>query len=110
MKELSNRTFGLEFEVNNRHSWEYYSRGVERALAKFSDVARFRPTGQYGHSDGRYWEFKSDSSCGWELVTPALSWKDWPQVEEVLNEMKRIGAVSNEQCGFHVHHELRDFD
>lgn len=108
MKELSNRSFGLEFEVRNRHSWELYSRGVERALAKFPEAARFRPTGQYGHSDGRFWEFKSDSSCGWELVTPALSWKDWPQVEAVLAELRECGATTDNACGFHVHHELRD--
>lgn len=109
MKELSNRSFGLEFEMVNRHSWEYYSRRVQRALQAFPNAARFKPTGEYGHSDGRQWEFKSDSSCGWELVTPALRWKDWPQVTAVLQRLNESGAQVNDRCGFHVHHDLRDF-
>lgn len=107
MRELSARRFGLEFELLNTHSVEYYGRRLTPIITEFG--GRLLVSAEYRHSDGRQWELKRDGSCGWEVVTPAISWKQWSQVESVLAALRASDAEVDDRCGLHVHHEIRDF-
>lgn len=104
----SQRRFGLEFEwLPNGYGLEHYGAAVTAALTSFGESGRVLVTG-YAHSDGQTWHVKTDSSCGFELATPALTWRDWPKVEAVLRALYAAGGRIDDRCGFHVHHEARD--
>lgn len=102
----TNRRFGIEFEFISRPShvsvWDLYSDELNRV---FDNV---RVT-EYEHSDGTCWHFKPDSSCGFELASPALTWDLWEEVENAVRLLHRCGARVTHTCGLHVHHELSDF-
>jgi hypothetical protein len=105
---ITERTFGLEIEFTpNGYSQEHYGRAVREALAPFPDAAPVEVTG-YRHSDGGVWDLKPDSSCGFELASPALTWAEWPQMDAVLRSLYKAGARIDVRCGFHVHHEAAD--
>jgi hypothetical protein len=63
----------------------------------------------YGHSDGQTWDIKPDGSCEFELATPRLTRADWPKVVAVITALVKAGAVVDRSCGYHVHHEARDY-
>lgn len=100
------RRFGIEFEFVARPSldsvWDEYSKELNRT---FDNV---RVT-DYEHSDGTCWHLKPDSSCGFELASPALTWDMWEEVEDAAGILCRLGAQTTQTCGLHVHHDLSDF-
>lgn len=99
--------FGIELEFNpNGRRQDYYAAAILRALN--NDFQRFISTG-YSHSHGDVWHLKTDSSCGLELASPALTWDKWEEVERVLQALREAGAVATPQCGLHVHHEVSDY-
>lgn len=105
----SDRTFGLEFEfIPAPHMQQAdYGEAMIRALRGVPGAARVDITG-YQHSDGSSWNIKTDSSCGLEVASPALTWSRWPEVTTVLKALTDNGAIVNYRCGVHVHHEARD--
>lgn len=102
------RTFGLEFEfLPNGYSQEHYGEAIREALRPFGKAGQVVVRG-YAHSDGALWDLKTDSSCGYELATPALTWDNWPEVEAVLLALQAAGARIDRRCGLHVHHMAND--
>lgn len=101
----NSRRFGLEFEFINETIQDHYYDYLRAALTS----SRW-PVESYGymHSAGTSWDLKTDSSCGYELATPALCWEDWTLVEKALNSLREAGANVNASCGVHIHHEARD--
>lgn len=103
--EASQRRFGLEFEFTQRLPIGVFG---SRLMAWFdNDSLVVYPF--YRHSTGRYWELKTDSSCGYELASAAITWENWGQVSQALSGLTQLGAQVTQHCGFHVHHELRDY-
>lgn len=103
----STRRFGLEVEfAADPESQSFFARVLERVLNRWTEP--FVSSG-YDHSDGSFWHLKTDSSCGLELATPALTWEKWPIFEEVLEVLELHDAIIDERCGIHVHHDLGDF-
>jgi hypothetical protein len=113
------RRFGLEMEVNSRsplrtfdleHLAEAVQRGLDSVPNNREQVVNRRG---YGHSDGSRWEVKTDSSCGYEVVTPAFMLTEqgqYPQLKEVTRELRHLGPTVDSRCGLHVHVECSDFD
>jgi len=58
------------------------------------------------------WKIVPDGSldkCGWEVVSPVL--EDFDELEKVVEILrKQIKAHGGKKAGFHVHHDIRDFD
>jgi len=59
----------------------------------------------YNHGVRSHWKLTTDSSCGLELVSPPLTWPMRTLIRPVVNALRHSGAVLNQDCGFHVHHE-----
>ena len=67
----------------------------------------------YYHSNGRTWDVKTDSSCGWELATPALQLDErgrHTQLERVCDALRSSGMKVSTNCGLHQHHEVPGYD
>lgn len=63
----------------------------------------------YTHTTMRYWKVVTDSSCGYELVSPPLKGEEgFRQLKVVCDVMKEVGIKVNKKCGLHVHHDAHD--
>ena len=101
----SNRTFGVEIEFTIRNT---SPDEVAETLANYHNV-RFE---SYNHDTRPHWKIVSDSSCGYELVSPIL------RGQEGLDEMKHIidmleqteGVSVNRECGVHVHVHMENYN
>lgn len=104
MSALADRAFGIEVEFHgNGRDLRDFADALRAALPLESVVIR-----GYCHSDGSAWDLKTDGSCEYELATPRLTRADWPKFEAAMAALKSMGATVREDCGVHVHHELRD--
>lgn len=112
-RKLSDRAFGLELEFrrgsDRSHDLYYYTRKVAEALRPYGQQDLANAMEDYGHSDGQTWDIKPDGSCEFELATPRLTRADWPKVVAVVTALVKAGAVVDRSCGYHVHHEARDY-
>jgi hypothetical protein len=56
------------------------------------------------------WKIVSDGSvsCGWELVSPPLTWDQRDQISAACSALIELGCDVDSQCGLHVHHEVSD--
>jgi len=103
------RTFGLEFEfLPNGFPQEHFGDAMREALVPLGVGRGHVIVRGYAHSDGTFWDLKTDSSCGYEVATPALHWEDWPKVEAALDALVKAGARIDHRCGVHVHHMALD--
>lgn len=107
------RRFGIEFEfMGNEVAMSDYGRAVRDALAEVNgdrrDDDNVTVRRDYFHSNGTTWDLKTDSTCEYELATPALTAADWPKVVAVARALRRLGATVNARCGTHVHHDAND--
>lgn len=102
-----NRKFGIEYEFSNRAASRERMAGIVRGI-----------TGQnveihsYSHtcSNYNYWDCKTDSSCGIELVSPILSGPSkLKEAAEILPILLNNNFTINNRCGQHVHVEIKDF-
>jgi hypothetical protein len=66
---------------------------------------------------GRRWKLVRDSSLNSvppnlqaELVSPILTYKDIPQLQEIVRALRRAGAERNHQCGCHLHIDASIFN
>ena len=122
---MKNQTIGVEIEMT----------GISRKKAAAAVAKYFGTEAIYTDDDyfsyevkdttGRTWSFKYDSSIttfygrihrvnnsddyAVELVTPILNYDDIETLQEVVNTVKKAGAVVNESCGLHVHIGANDF-
>ena len=64
------------------------------------------------HSDGRTWDIKTDSSCGYEVATPAISLDESGNndvLRRVCEELRVLGPLVNNSCGYHLHIACQDY-
>lgn len=106
----SSRHFGLEFEFLQTRPQDEFAQALGRAARSLSTLNPSFPfhDGGYRHSEGNSWDLKTDSSCGLEFCTPALSMEQWPMVDHMLAALRASGARVDRRCGLHVHHQCSD--
>lgn len=97
------RTFGVEIE---------FTRASREEVARLMNEKGVRACVEhYNHSTRGYWKVITDSSCGYELVSPILKGRDGlEQLRKACEALKEVGAKVNRKCGLHVHHDINDFD
>lgn len=112
------RKIGIELELNPRTrtdmllSMPMLSSTVRNALATVPGAAPLSANHGYYHSDGRTWDVKVDSSCGFEVVSPALTLDAAghnDQLRAVVNGVRAMQPQLGTNCGFHVHIDVSDF-
>ena len=107
---MKTQTIGTEIEFTGitRHQ-------AAVVVAKFFDTTAKHEGGNYDKYtvedyDGRVWTVMSDSSirttdtqkrC--ELVTPILRWRDIKTLQQIVRDLRFVGAKVNNTCGMHVH-------
>jgi len=93
--------FELEFSGSNLDR-------VERELrSKGIDCHNY---GRWRHSDGDLWDLKTDSSCGFEAVSPILqTYEELVDAAGVGALIANVGGTATERCGLHVHIGGGDF-
>lgn len=97
------RTWGVEIENIASHGqiMEVCRKCTERGV-----MMRYEG---YTHVTMRHWKVVTDSSCGYELVSPPLKGEEgFRQLKVVCDVMKEVGVKVNKKCGLHVHHDAHD--
>lgn len=101
MLTVTSPRFGVEIEIVSYDDLDDLD-GIAQALAD----AGIRAFGEsYNHSTRDYWKVTTDVSCGFEVVSPPLSWGERLNIRTVMRTLRDIGCVVNIDTGFHVHHE-----
>lgn len=98
------RTFGVEIE--------FTTKGITReAVAKLMNQKGVRAEVDiYNHTTRGHWRLITDSSCGYELVSPILKGREGlRQLELACEALNELGAKVNRKCGLHVHHDINDY-
>lgn len=99
------RTYGIEIEFVS-----------DKSLSYIADYITSKKNIQtqamgYNHNITVGWKVITDSSCGYELVSPILKGRDGLyQLEKVCEALSEIGAKVNKKCGLHVHHGINDYE
>lgn len=66
-------------------------------------------TESYNHTTKSTWKVITDSSCGYELVSPPLQGREGlKQLSLACEALKKAGAKITKSCGLHVHHDVND--
>ena len=105
------RTFGVEIECILPHrSTTLASRLKSIGLDCYVE--------EYNHRTRDWWKIVPDATIStetgykaMELVSPPLAGRDgFAQLQKACEVVNELGAKVNRSCGFHVHHDARDFD
>ena len=97
------RTFGVEIEFTTASKEEVAARMNEKGVPTYVEY--------YNHSTRDHWKVITDSSCGYELVSPILKGRQGlAQLEKACEALREAGAQVNRKCGLHVHHDINDFE
>lgn len=98
------RTYGIEIEITAIQGMT--QENLAQALRNGGVNAESE---RYNHETRDHWKVTTDSSCGWEVVSPILKGDEGlTQIKQVLSILKEAGAKVNSQCGIHVHYDIRD--
>lgn len=90
-------TFGVEIEIlstvdRNEIATALQAEGINAAVEG------------YNHRTQRYWKIITDSSCGYEVVSPILSGEQGlNELKKVCQVLTRLGCQVDRNCGLHVH-------
>ena len=97
------RTFGIEIEFTTA------SRETVARLMKQKGL--LAEVEEYNHTTRRHWKLITDSSCGYELVSPVLKGRDGlNQLKLAAEALAEAGAKVDRRCGLHVHHDINDLN
>lgn len=113
VEEMKKQTIGVEVEMNNIARDK-----AARLAAKFFGTGRYENTaGRNGYStwsawdaDGREWKFQKDVSIAGpdnkkcELVTPILTYSDIELLQELIRQLRHVGAKSDATRGCGIHY------
>ena len=114
---MKKQNFGVEIELTGITREQ-----AAKVIAKhFGTTASYLGTyyKTYGAPDrkGRMWKAMSDSSIqtyhkdgtradstyACEVVTPILQYEDMDDLQNIVRELRKAGAIANNSCGIHVH-------
>lgn len=112
----SPRRFGVEMEVNGSVAPQNLSKAISEYCGFANSVVGWHYT-----IDNQRWEVKPDSTCGdtgrkqdgggYEAVSPpGHGANHLAAVGSVADALKKIGAKTNDHCGFHCQVEIKDFN
>lgn len=97
------RTFGVEIEFTAATREEVARLMNEKGVNTYVE--------QYNHSTKSHWKVITDSSCGFELVSPPLKGREGlEQLKKACVALKEAGAKVDRSCGLHVHHDINDYN
>src|SRR6478672_1800513 len=109
------RKFGPEFEMKKFQSGTgtrpLSEASIRTALTRVSHRVNPQPAGFY-KSNGQTWDIKTDSTCGWEIGSPAMILNEQghnAEMEAALGALLSCNAVVDQTCGTHVHFEVADY-
>lgn len=114
IKFSTKRAFGIELEVSKTLTSNKLADAVRLADPKRECAV----SNSYCQDNGNnYWHVKFDRSCGtkqneggWEVASyKASGAKDLVKISEMGDVLKRAGAQINDNCGYHIHVEIADF-
>lgn len=117
------RTIGIEMEMTSLTAaapgrtarsvnLETIASALTAGLANVRGARRVNNTGGYGHSTGRSWDVKTDSSCGFEVASPAFTLDAEGDSEELkagCNALAGLRLRIDRTCGLHVWVNCSDF-
>lgn len=114
VKFVTKRAFGIELEVAPNLTINKLTELVKNYDPK-KEVMSSR-TYQQDHGNN-YWHVKFDRSCGerqgeggWEVASYVASGaEDLVKISDMGKVLKDGGARINDNCGYHIHAEVRDF-
>lgn len=120
----TSRTVGFEMEfltsdasgqrITGQQIKAAISSAVQGALGNSVNIdERVRDLNGFGHSTGRSWDVKTDSSCGWEVASPALKLDeegDNAELKAVCAALTELRPKINHACGLHVWIDTRGMD
>lgn len=125
--ELKEQRFGIEIEMTGITRRE----AAEVAAGYFGTESRYVGTGYETYTaldrQGRQWKFMKDTSITpekkvggqrirvsdeykTEMVSPICRYEDIIPIQEIIRELKKHGAITNQKCGIHVHVDASPFD
>lgn len=125
--ELKEQRFGIEIEMTGITRRE----AAEVAAEYFGTESSYAGTGYETYMaldrQGRQWKFMRDASINpeqkiggrrvsasdeyrTEMVSPICRYEDIVPIQEIIRELKKHGAITNEKCGIHVHVDASPFD
>ncbi len=114
IKFSTKRAFGIELEVSKNVTINKLVDAVRMADPK----RECHSSNSYCQDQGNnYWHVKFDRSCGtkaneggWEVASyKASGAKDLVKISEMGDVLKKAGAQINDNCGYHIHVEIADF-
>jgi len=95
--------FGIEIEVNDgKHTREEIAQAIRNKGVEAYEEG-------YNHCTRNYWKVITDSSCGYEVVSPVLyGMEGLNELQRVCEALKEVGCEVDVSCGLHVHHDITD--
>lgn len=121
MHPKSKRNFGVEFELNQKDAAITHTEQAALQVAvKKGTKLDVTVTGWTTSVNNNYWHIKTDSTCGkvghgtdygHEVASPVLFGADGVKEVGVVAENIKAGEFKvNNNCGYHVHAEVADFN
>lgn len=117
----TNRRFGIELELSATRSREDI-KSIILNHSQSHDAFATIGNGSCGWSDTHnndYWHIKYDSTCGplgknkdhgWEVASYIASGiEDLNDISSVAHYLDECGLETNNNCGLHIHVEVKDF-
>ena len=100
------RTYGVEIEIA-RDGMRYDVHSIANTL----NIAGINAQAEsYNHTTRRHWKVTTDSSCGYEIVSPILKgYEGLEELKRVLEVLNAMDCKINRDCGIHVHHGVNDY-
>ena len=115
LKFDSLRRFGVEIEVGSEVKKNDVKAAIASSFKQDVYVSRYALS-----NNNRYWHIKDDSSCGIkgrngpkgvEIASfVGRGIEDIDQIADVGSVLEKIGCKVNNNCGFHVHVEVKDLN
>jgi hypothetical protein len=108
------RKFGVEMEMRQQRTNDnaLNAAHLDTAIRGVAQIPLSQRGAGYYHSSGETWDVKTDSSCGWEVASPAMTMNERGECEElqrVTNALANLHPRIDRSCGLHVHVDLSDF-
>lgn len=114
IENMKKQTIGVEIEmaeITRREAAKVVAKhfNTESSLTHLND---YYDSYQVLDNKGRKWKVSKDVSISAsselkkaELITPILTYEDMNDLQEIIRDLRKAGAVSNPQhcCGVHVH-------
>lgn len=102
------RKFGVEIETNTNLSKQQLKRLLKQ---RNLDVIT---SNSYHASDGRKWDIKNDSSCGYEIASPILSGAegifDLKLASDKIKDALNNNHMPDNDCGIHITVDISDYN